>query len=67
MSFNELLWFISQINAQRWRFFYGRMSIKSRIQRLEITSPDQHIPDTGESISERLERFTNMLCELSSH
>jgi type I restriction-modification system DNA methylase subunit len=67
MSFNELLWFISQVNAQRWRFFYGRMSIKSRIQRLEITSPDQHIPDTGESISERLERFTNMLCELSSH
>ena len=34
MSFRELAWFCAQINAQRWRFFYARMSIKSRLQRL---------------------------------
>lgn len=49
MSFNELVWFASQINAQRWRFFYGRMSIKSRLERLEITSPPARILDTGKN------------------
>jgi len=43
MSINELIWFIAQINAQRWRFFYGRMAIKSRLERLDITSPKKVI------------------------
>ena len=30
MTFNELVWFASQINVQRWRIFYARMAIKSR-------------------------------------
>ena len=67
MSFNEFIWFVSQINAQRWRFFYGRMSIKSRLERLEITSPEEHLPDTGESVATRLSRFHETLIELSNH
>ncbi|MCX6343992.1 MAG: N-6 DNA methylase [Armatimonadetes bacterium] len=36
MSNSELLWYIAQINSQRWRFHYGRMAIISRLQRLII-------------------------------
>lgn len=66
MSFNELVWFASQINAQRWRVFYARMSIKSRLEQLEITSPPNRINDTGQSISERAKNFKHKLIELSS-
>ena len=54
MNFSELVWFASQINAQKWRFFYARMAIKSRLQRLEITSPPEHIAISGKTISERV-------------
>lgn len=57
MSFRELLWFAAQINAQRWRFFYARMSIKSRLERLVIASPPQRLPDNGLSIAGRLREF----------
>lgn len=67
MSFNELIWFVSQINAQRWRFFYGRMSIKSRLTRLEIASPEDRLLDTGESVAERLTQFYETLIKLSGH
>lgn len=65
MTFNELVWFASQINAQRWRIFYARMSIKSRLEQLEITSPPNSMPDTGESISERISAFKEELVRLS--
>ncbi len=65
MSFNELVWFASQINAQRWRFFYGRMSIKSRLERLEITSPQDRILDTGKNIKEKIIEFKEGLYRLS--
>ncbi|MGH4027289.1 MAG: N-6 DNA methylase, partial [Pseudonocardiaceae bacterium] len=45
MSFRELLWFASQLNLQRWRFFYARMAIKSRIVRLKVEVPTAAIPD----------------------
>ena len=67
MTFNELIWFVSQINAQRWRFFYGRMSIKSRLERLVLTSPEEHLPDAGESVAVRLALFYETLIELSNH
>ncbi|MCI5218934.1 MAG: SAM-dependent methyltransferase [Candidatus Electrothrix sp. LOE2] len=66
MSFNELVWFASQINAQRWRFFYGRMSIKSRLERLEITSPSEPITDTGKNIKEKIVEFKESLYRLSA-
>ncbi|WP_417941027.1 N-6 DNA methylase [Flavobacterium sp. RS13.1] len=65
MSFNELLWFATQINIQKWRFFYGRMAIKSRLERLEIDCPKKEIKDTGNSVFERIDEFRNKLFELS--
>ncbi len=65
MSFNELIWFASQINAQRWRFFYGRMSIKSRLERLEITSPQKQIKDVGKPIDVKIKEFKESLFKLS--
>ena len=65
MSFNELVWFASQINAQRWRFFYGRMAIKSRLELLEITSPPSSIIDTGKTIKSKIKEFKQNLYKLS--
>ncbi|MFZ2524055.1 MAG: hypothetical protein WAW87_01945, partial [Candidatus Ferrigenium altingense] len=65
MTFNELVWFASQINAQRWRIFYARMAIKSRLEQLEITSPPHRIKDKGDSISDRVKSFKQKLVELS--
>lgn len=61
MSFRELLWFAAQVNLQRWRFFYARMAIKSRIVRLHVEVPAAAIPDEatgfGASISGFLDSF----------
>lgn len=65
MSLNELIWFTTQINIQRWRFFYARMSIKSRLERLNIKSPNERIPDNREDISLRLRKFRDQLIKLS--
>ena len=34
MNVAEMLWFIGQINAQRWRFHYGRMAARHRLMTL---------------------------------
>ena len=65
MSLNEMLWFAAQINNQKWRFFYGRMAIKSRLERLEISSPSKRIPDQGMTIADRISEFRNQLFILS--
>jgi len=65
MSFNDLVWFASQINAQRWRFFYARMAIKSRLVRLEVTSPPISLVDSGKKIHERISEFKESLINLS--
>jgi hypothetical protein len=57
MGLEDLLWFAAQINAQRWRFFYARMAIKSRLERLEVISPNTSFPPSARSITERLRRF----------
>ncbi|MCB9761651.1 MAG: N-6 DNA methylase [Alphaproteobacteria bacterium] len=57
MSFRELAWFVVQINAQRWRFFYARMAIKSRITLLEVRSPPAPLPDVGMTIAARIRAF----------
>lgn len=66
MGFNDLVWFASQINAQRWRFFYARMAIKSRLTRLEITSPPSRLEDAGKTISQRIKEFRENLMEYSA-
>jgi len=67
MTMNELVWFASQINAQKWRIFYARMAIKSRLENLEITSPPQFIKDTGEAVHERVRKFRDNLLALSGN
>lgn len=66
MGFNDLVWFASQINAQRWRFFYARMAIKSRLARLDVTSPPSRLTDTGKTINDRIQEFRESLITLSS-
>lgn len=66
MSFHELLWFATQINIQKWRFFYGRMAIKSRLERLKVESPQGHLIDSGQSVFERIDEFKNKLFDLSA-
>ena len=65
MSFNDLVWFASQINVQRWRFFYGRMAIKSRLIRLDVMSPPLKLQDKGKSIYDRVNEFRVSLIKLS--
>jgi type I restriction enzyme M protein len=57
MTLNEMIWFAAQINMQKWRFFYGRMSIKSRIAKLQIASPPKQLKDTGDDLSLRVMKF----------
>lgn len=67
MTFNELVWFASQINAQKWRIFYARMSIKSRLENLEVVSPSHELPDAGDHIYTRIKAFKLQLLKLSSN
>lgn len=64
ISVRELVWFAAQINAQRWRFFYARMSIKSRLERLEIQSPLQRLPDIVD-LAMNIHNYRNSLRQLS--
>ena len=54
MSFRELLWFAAQINIQKWRFFYGRMAIKTRISKLRITAPHARLNDYDLTIQQKI-------------
>lgn len=65
MTLNEMIWFASQINLQKWRFFYGRMSIKSRISKLQITSPPNNLIDVGDDLKTRVMKFRDELYKLS--
>ena len=67
MSVKELLWFVAQINAQRWRFFYGRMAIKSRLERLVIDAPQQSMKDTGKVLRDRLGEFRSNMRALAEN
>ena len=65
MTYRELIWFAAQINLQRWRFFYGRMSIASRLKRLTVTSPEEPLIDSSVTISDKIrllrEHYDNIL------
>ncbi|MFL0372710.1 N-6 DNA methylase [Paenibacillus amylolyticus] len=61
MTFKELAWFVAQINAQQWRFFYARMAIKSRITRLLVKSPHTRLYNVDLDIAERIQNFKNDL------
>jgi type I restriction enzyme M protein len=65
MSIRELIWFTTQINAQRWRFFYARMAIKSRLEQLAVRSPPERLPDEGTALAARIRAFRDHLDELA--
>jgi hypothetical protein len=65
MNINDWIWFIVQINIQQWRFFYGRMSIKSRLERLLVTSPNEYQPENEINISDKIKSFKEELFRLS--
>jgi type I restriction enzyme M protein len=65
MSVRELIWFAAQINLHRWRFFYARMAIKSRISRLEVQSPPKRLPDGEGTIAADVREFRDMLDRVS--
>mgnify|MGYP007027856532 FL=1 len=60
----ELFWFIAQINSHKWRFTYARQAIKSRLTKLSLTSPPQHITKEFDIIS-KISDFKTKLSELS--
>ena len=66
MNFMELVWFSSQINVQRWRFFYARMSIKSRLERLVIASPSRRLPYRLGRIAKDVKKFRDSLDQFSA-
>ena len=67
-SVREMVWFAAQINVQRWRFFYARMAIKSRLAASEfrVQSPPAALPDTGACLAQRLLAFQEAL-DLAAH
>jgi type I restriction enzyme M protein len=65
MSVRELLWFAAQINLQRWRFFYARMSIKGRLERLTVDAPPARLRDSDRQLAADLRNFRDGLNEMS--
>ena len=61
MSFRELVWFAAQINSQKWRFFYARMAIMSRLKRLQVSSPLQRLKDDGDNVAVNIKNFHTSL------
>ncbi len=64
MTFSELVWFAAQINMQRWRFFYGRMSIKSRLKLLNVDAPPSRLDDGNASIAEKISDLSGKILEI---
>ena len=63
MTFRELIWFAGQINMQKWRFFYARMAIKSRIthEEFRVEAPPARLEDIGLPIHLRVKMFRRQL------
>ncbi|MEA5620608.1 N-6 DNA methylase [Cronbergia sp. UHCC 0137] len=66
MSFDELVWFAAQINSQKWRFFYARMAIKSRLEDLIVNSPKSRILNKTRKVAEDIREFSQMFDDFSS-
>ena len=64
MSVAEMLWFIGQVNAQRWRFHYGRMATKGRLEKLGVVPPPVDLEPIGD-VGARVKRFREDLARLS--
>ena len=56
MTTEQLFWFVSQVNAQRWRFHYGRMATRGRLETLAVTPPLPSLAHIGD-LAARTKRF----------
>ena len=65
MTTRELFWFVAQINSQKWRFSYARMAIKSRLNKLEIESPSEHL-NSPLDLKSKLTAFQTSLIQHSA-
>jgi type I restriction enzyme M protein len=65
VGWRDLLWFAAQINAQQWRFFYARMAIKSRLERLVVSSPPPPQAECTFDLAARIREFRRHLVEAS--
>lgn len=44
MTMSEMAWFAAQINAERWRIFYGRMISQERLRAYKVEPPPDNLP-----------------------
>jgi type I restriction enzyme M protein len=67
MSAREMAWFVAQINLQRWRFFYARMAIKSRLadDKFLVVAPRSRLEDSKSKLADRVCEFRDSLNLLS--
>lgn len=56
MTVSELMWFVGQINYQRWRFHYGRMALPARLSGMEVDPPPTNLP-AFPPLGPKLQRF----------
>ena len=64
ISAAEMLWFLAQLNAQIWRFHYGRMATVGRLARLEVSPPPDDLVPIGD-VAARVDRFREALAHLA--
>lgn len=64
MTYSELVWFASQINMQRWRFFYGRMAILKRLKQIRLIAPNQQIRDSNVTIAEKVSALSGKVIDI---
>ena len=64
MSIADLLWFIGQVNSQRWRFHYGRMATRERLSMLYVAPPPDGLGHVGD-VAGRVKRFRRDLDRLA--
>jgi hypothetical protein len=65
VGWRDLLWFAAQINAQQWRFFYARMAIKSRLERLVVSTPPPPQAECSFDLAARIREFRAHFAEAS--
>lgn len=63
MNVAQLLWFVGQINDQRWRFHYGRMATGKRLGDLMVDRPPDGLSQVGD-VAARVRRFRSDVARL---
>jgi len=63
MTLSELMWFVGQVNSQRWRFHYGRMATTDRLRGMIVNPIPKELPAVSGLVS-RLRVFRRNLNQL---